>query len=104
VAHVSRSRADVLLVAMGAPDQDLFIARHLEALGTPVALGVGGLFDFYSGRIPRAPVTLRRLRLEWAYRMAQEPDRLWRRYLVGNPEFIGRVLRARVDSSSGARG
>ena len=54
-------------------------------------MGVGGLFDFYSGRIPRAPLWMRELGLEWVYRLLQEPGRMWRRYVIGNPLFLYRV-------------
>ncbi len=95
VRLVAASGAFVLLVAMGVPLQERFIERNLAAMGVRVALGVGGLFDFYSGRIPRAPVWIRRAGLEWFYRLLQEPRRLWRRYLIGNFVFLWRVLRAR---------
>ena len=91
IDQVAQSQADLLLVAFGAPRQDLWIAEHLDALGVKVAVGVGGLFDFYSGRIPRAPMWMRNRGLEWAYRLFQEPTRLWKRYLVGNPLFLARV-------------
>jgi len=60
-----------------------------------VAMGVGGLFDFYSGRIPRAPLWMREVGAEWLYRFYQEPRRMWRRYFVGNVVFLWRVVRAR---------
>jgi len=90
---INASGADILLVAFGAPRQDLWIAANAERLTVRVAFGVGGLFDFYSGRIPRAPVWLRELGLEWAYRLLQEPGRMWRRYVIGNPLFLFRVWR-----------
>jgi len=77
---------------MGVPSQELWIARNLEAAGVRVAIGVGGLFDFYSGRIPRAPVWLRELGLEWTYRLLQEPGRMWKRYLIGNWTFLTRHM------------
>lgn len=91
VGQVARSQADVLFVAFGAPKQDLWIDEHLDALGVRVAMGVGGLFDFYSGRIPRAPLPMRRLGLEWLYRLYREPARMWRRYILGNPKFLAYV-------------
>jgi N-acetylglucosaminyldiphosphoundecaprenol N-acetyl-beta-D-mannosaminyltransferase len=78
-------------VAFGAPRQELWIARWRDHLTIPVAMGVGGLFDFYSGRIPRAPVWMREIGLEWVYRLSQEPRRMWRRYVIGNPLFLYRV-------------
>jgi len=95
IDQISGSGASILLVAFGAPRQDTWIAQHLEQLGVKVAVGVGGLFDFYSGRIPRAPFWMRRLGLEWCYRFYQEPARLWKRYVIGNPLFLARVLEQR---------
>lgn len=96
LARIRASRPDVLLVALGAPRQEAWITRNLSASGATVAIGVGGLFDYYSGRIPRAPLWLRRLGLEWIYRLLQEPGRLWRRYLLGNAVFVGRIAVDRI--------
>jgi alpha-1,3-mannosyltransferase len=92
-AEIKRSGADLLLVAMGNPAQEFWIAQHLEATGCRMAIAVGALFDFLAERVPRAPQGLRRLRLEWLFRLALEPTRLWRRYLIGNPVFLARVGR-----------
>ncbi|MBT1442988.1 exopolysaccharide biosynthesis polyprenyl glycosylphosphotransferase [Shewanella sp. JM162201] len=102
IEAINQSRADILLVGMGAPRQERWIAKHRENLKVGVALGVGGLFDFYSGRIPRAPLWLRQLGLEWCWRLWQEPGRMWRRYILGNPLFLLRVLaeRRRVGNAS----
>lgn len=93
VARINDSGAAVLLVAFGVPRQELWLARQHAALTPPVRMGVGGLFDFYSGRIPRAPLWLREIGLEWVWRLLQEPGRMWRRYLLGNPLFLYRVWR-----------
>lgn len=93
LADINRSGARILLVAMGAPRQEAWIAQHLARLEVGVAIGVGGLFDFYSGRIARAPVWMRELGLEWVFRLMQEPGRMWRRYVVGNPLFLWRAWR-----------
>jgi N-acetylglucosaminyldiphosphoundecaprenol N-acetyl-beta-D-mannosaminyltransferase len=77
---------------MGVPSQELWIRRNLPTTGVRVAIGVGGLFDFYSGRIPRAPVWMREVGLEWTYRLIQEPGRMWKRYLIGNWTFLARHL------------
>lgn len=95
IDDIAQSGAGLLLVAFGAPRQEKWIHRNLHRLNVPVAMGVGGLFDFYSGRIPRAPLWMRRLGLEWCYRLLQEPRRMWRRYLIGNVVFLNRVFRAR---------
>jgi N-acetylglucosaminyldiphosphoundecaprenol N-acetyl-beta-D-mannosaminyltransferase len=94
--HINSSSADLLLVAMGAPRQDKWIADHKASLKVGVSIGVGGLFDFYSGRIPRAPVWVRELGMEWIYRFYQEPGRMWKRYFVGNVEFLWWVLNERA--------
>ena len=96
---VNASGADVLLVAMGVPLQDVWLHDNASALAPVLTLGVGGLFDFLSGRIPRAPSALRRTGFEWVYRLYQEPARMWRRYILGNPEFIGRVAGDAVQAS-----
>jgi len=98
--QIRAAGADVLLVALGAPRQELWLARNLEASGATVGMGVGGLFDFYSGRIPRAPLWLREIGGEWIYRLLQEPGRMWRRYLVGNWVFLFRIV---VEKLSGTR-
>ena len=91
IARINASGAGVLLVAFGVPRQELWLADHHDALTPPVRMGVGGLFDFYSGRIPRAPLWLREIGLEWVWRLIQEPGRMWRRYILGNPLFLYRV-------------
>jgi exopolysaccharide biosynthesis WecB/TagA/CpsF family protein len=96
IGEINRSQARILLVGMGAPRQDTWLRSVAQRLAVPVRIGVGGLFDYYSGRIPRAPVWIRELGLEWVWRIACEPGRLWRRYIVGNPLFLYRVLIERI--------
>lgn len=91
-AKILATGADVVLVAMGNPLQEMWLAEHLRATGCRLGFGVGALFDFLSGDVARAPHWVRAARLEWAYRLAQEPSRLWRRYVLGNPLFLMRVL------------
>ena len=93
-AVAAAGRVDVLLVAYGAPRQERWIARNQAALGVPLALGIGGVFDFMSGRVPRAPAWLRRAGFDWLYRLAREPWR-WRRQLA-LPRFVGLVLLSAV--------
>lgn len=92
LARIGEMKLDVLLVAMGVPRQEVFIAGQVNEGHVRVAAGVGALFDFMSGAVPRAPEWVRRWRFEWAYRLWIEPMRLWRRYVIGNPLFIARVL------------
>ena len=84
------SPVDVLLVAYGAPGQELWMARNVPTLGVPVAIGVGGVLDFLSGRVRRAPRWVRDLGLEWLFRLLVQPRR-WRRQLE-LPRFALRVL------------
>jgi len=93
-AIVERIRAacpDVLLVAFGAPAQDMWIAHNQPHMQVPVAMGVGGALDFIAGVVPRAPVWVQQIGLEWLYRLIREPWR-WRRQLA-LPRFVWRVLR-----------
>jgi exopolysaccharide biosynthesis WecB/TagA/CpsF family protein len=91
IEQINQSGAAILLLAMGAPRQELWLAEHRAHLNPAVCIGVGGLFDFYSGRIPRAPVWMREIGLEWVWRLLQEPTRMWKRYLIGNPLFLYRI-------------
>ncbi|PTX90847.1 WecB/TagA/CpsF family glycosyltransferase [Opitutus sp. ER46] len=86
----------LVLVGMGSPRQELWAWEHLRGCGGATVLTVGGLFDFYSGRVRRAPVFWRETGMEWAYRLLQEPRRLARRYLVGNPLFLALALEQRI--------
>ncbi len=88
---IKESGAHLVLVAMGVPMQERFIARNGSAMGACVAIGVGGLFDFVAGRISRAPQWMRDAGLEWVWRLLQEPGRMWKRYLLGNVSFLARV-------------
>lgn len=80
ITRVRAALPHILLVAYGAPQQDLWIQRNLARLGVPLAMGVGGAFDFISGQVPRAPRWMQRGGLEWLYRLGREPWR-WRRML-----------------------
>jgi N-acetylglucosaminyldiphosphoundecaprenol N-acetyl-beta-D-mannosaminyltransferase len=86
---------------MGAPVQALSVARNADRLGAKVCIGVGGLFDFYSGRIHGAPRWMRDSGLEWVYRLMQEPGRMWKRCLLGNGVFLGRVLGEKFGPAGG---
>ena len=96
VAEIAASGAALLFVAMPTPAKERFLARHLDALGVRFAMGVGGSFDVVTGVTRRAPLWMQRLGLEWAFRLLQEPRRMFRRYLVGNTRFIVLTLSALV--------
>jgi N-acetylglucosaminyldiphosphoundecaprenol N-acetyl-beta-D-mannosaminyltransferase len=93
--HISEHRPDVLLVGMGTPQQELWVHRHYERLDATVVWTVGALFDYVSGRMPRAPHWIADRGGEWVFRLVVEPRRMWRRYLLGNPAFLYRVERER---------
>lgn len=82
----------VVLVAFGAPRQDRFISENLRTLDMPIGIGVGGSLDILAGRIVRAPSWMHGMGLEWLWRLAQEPGRLWRRYLLGDIPLVAKIL------------
>ena len=92
-ADIRSTRPDMLFLGITSPKKEIFLATHGASLGVPVLHGVGGSFDVLSGVTRRAPERWRRLGMEWAFRLVQEPRRLWRRYLVTNSAFIALVAR-----------
>jgi len=92
VEDINERRPDIVLVGMGTPKQELWVEHNAARLNTDVLWTVGALFDYVSGRVPRAPGWLADNGLEWIFRLAIEPQRMWRRYLLGNPVFISRVM------------
>jgi exopolysaccharide biosynthesis WecB/TagA/CpsF family protein len=95
VAETARQKLDILIVGMGTPLQEKWAHKHIRADHARLVMTVGALFDFVSGSIPRAPQLVRSMRLEWAYRLMQEPGRLWRRYAIGIPVFLYHVAKYR---------
>lgn len=93
IEEINNSNADIVLVALGSPVQELWLEANKHRLNARVAIAVGGLLDFFSGRIPRAPMWLRELGLEWVWRLMQEPKAKFKRYVLGNPAFLYRILR-----------
>jgi N-acetylglucosaminyldiphosphoundecaprenol N-acetyl-beta-D-mannosaminyltransferase len=91
---VRAARPDVLFVALGAPRQERFLEMHAAALGAKVALGIGAAIDMAAGRVHRAPKIVQRMGAEWLWRLAREPRRLGRRYLVEDPLFAWLAIRA----------
>lgn len=87
-ARINRTQPDVVWVGIGVPKQEKWMAAMRERLDAPVLIGVGAAFDFHAGLIPQAPGWMQRAGLEWAFRLRQEPRRLWRRYARHNPRFV----------------
>ncbi|MFZ2959898.1 MAG: WecB/TagA/CpsF family glycosyltransferase [Candidatus Ozemobacteraceae bacterium] len=102
IEEIETAKVDLLLVALGSPRQETWLARNLEKTGATIGVGVGGLFDFYSGRIPRAPQWINILGMEWAFRLYQEPGRLWKRYLADTGKFLLRVFLEKAGRSGPA--
>ena len=96
VAAIAATRPDILFVAISSPAKERFLARWKDTIGAPFVMGVGGSFDVYAGKVRRAPPWMRRVGLEWFYRVTQEPGRMWRRYAGDAPRFAWIVLRARL--------
>jgi N-acetylglucosaminyldiphosphoundecaprenol N-acetyl-beta-D-mannosaminyltransferase len=93
VKEINGSHADVVWVGIGVPKQEKWMAEMRSELEAPVLAGVGAAFDFHAGLVPQAPNWLQESGLEWAYRLAHEPRRLWRRYMRYNPRFVGAFAR-----------
>jgi N-acetylglucosaminyldiphosphoundecaprenol N-acetyl-beta-D-mannosaminyltransferase len=103
VEEIRSARPDLLFVALETPVKETFLARHRARIGAPFVMGIGGAVDILAGERRRAPRFLQRLGLEWAYRLAQDPRRLARRYVVGNSVFTWLVLRAFAARVAAAR-
>ncbi|MGI8921997.1 MAG: WecB/TagA/CpsF family glycosyltransferase [Solirubrobacteraceae bacterium] len=105
IEDINERRPDIVLVGMGTPKQELWVDRYADRLDVSVCWTVGALFDYVSGRTPRAPRWLADNGLEWIFRLGIEPRRMWRRYLLGNPVFLSRVYaqaRRRHNGGAGA--
>jgi N-acetylglucosaminyldiphosphoundecaprenol N-acetyl-beta-D-mannosaminyltransferase len=93
VAKINDSGADLVWIGLSTPKQERWMAEFRSYLDAPVLLGVGAAFDIHAGLLRQAPPLLQRAGLEWAYRLAVEPQRLWRRYLKNNPRFVANIVR-----------
>lgn len=104
VSEINRSRADVVWVGIGVPKQEKWMAQMRDQLDAPILIGVGAAFDFHAGLVPQAPPWMQGHGLEWAYRLAREPRRLWRRYLRYNPRFVAAFARQLAEHRGLRRG
>jgi exopolysaccharide biosynthesis WecB/TagA/CpsF family protein len=96
VRMVKQARPDVLLTGLGCPKQEKWLFRFRDELQVPVAMGVGSTFDYFAGRLKRAPTWMQRAGIEWVYRLLQEPGRLWKRYLIDDAPFVYHIVRQRL--------
>jgi N-acetylglucosaminyldiphosphoundecaprenol N-acetyl-beta-D-mannosaminyltransferase len=92
-ARINDSGADIVWVGLGTPKQEQWMSLMRERLEAPVLIGVGAAFDFFTGGAKQAPTWMQRNGLEWMFRLASEPRRLWRRYLIGNSLFLGELIK-----------
>ncbi len=96
VDRINAARADIVWVGLGSPKQDLWMCRYRPLLDAPLLIGIGAAFDFISGTKRQAPRWMQRSGVEWVFRLASEPGRLWRRYLVYNSRFVLAIFRERL--------
>lgn len=87
IEQINSSNTRILFVGLGCPKQEIWMAEHCGKVNA-VMIGVGAAFDFHSGLKPQAPVWMQKIGLEWLFRLATEPRRLWKRYLYHNPRFL----------------
>lgn len=92
VSIVNRAKPDIVWVGLGAPKQEYWMEQHWRRFKPAILMGVGAAFDFHAGQIARAPEWMKKLSLEWLFRLSQEPQRLWKRYLVTNSLFVFYLL------------
>ena len=100
VDQIIKSKANLLFVAMSSPKKEIFLNKYkIELKSVNLIMGVGGSFDVISGEVNRAPLFMQKIGLEWFYRFAQEPRRMWRRYLIGNIKFMIIICKERFFKS-----
>jgi N-acetylglucosaminyldiphosphoundecaprenol N-acetyl-beta-D-mannosaminyltransferase len=102
-ARIDASGAAVVWVGIGQPRQEQWMARMRPRLAAPMLIAVGAAFDFHAGLVPQAPDWMGRHGLEWTYRLAREPRRLWRRYARYNPRFVAAFARQYAAQRSASR-
>ena len=93
---IKNSKADMLFLGISSPKKEIFSEQYAQFMQVPYIFGVGGVFDIIAGQIKRAPLWMQNSGLEWLYRFIQEPGRMWRRYLIGNLQFVYYVLKEKV--------
>ena len=97
VRNMQESGADIMFVGFSSPKKEYWINKYIDQLGIPFVMGVGGSFDYLAGETVRAPKWVRNRGFEWVYRLVQEPRRMWRRYVIGNAQFVGYTVKTRIE-------
>ena len=100
IDQINNSGADILLIGISSPKKEFFYDRFRDKLKVNYVLGVGGYFDILSGRTKRAPKWMQNIGLEWMFRLLQEPNRMWKRYLIGNNKFLLRLIKEKAKGKS----
>lgn len=95
-SKIKAAAPDILFVGLGAPKQEKWIYDNYQELGVPVSLGIGVSFELVADMVQRAPLWMQKWGLEWLFRLIVEPKRLWKRYVMGNPQFMWLVLKQRL--------
>ncbi len=95
-SKIKAAAPDILFVGLGAPKQEKWIYENYQELGVPVSLGIGVSFELVADMVQRAPLWMQKWGLEWLFRLLVEPKRLWKRYVMGNPQFMWLVLKQRL--------
>ncbi|MBE9125330.1 MULTISPECIES: WecB/TagA/CpsF family glycosyltransferase [unclassified Coleofasciculus] len=98
-SKIKTASPHILFVGLGAPKQEKWIYANYKELGVPISIGIGVSFELVADMVKRAPIWMQKTGLEWFFRLLVEPNRLWQRYILGNPHFIWLVLRQRLGSS-----
>jgi len=97
--EIQTSNPDILFVAITSPKKEIFLNKYKDILTIPFTMGVGGSFDVIAGKVKRAPEWMQKTGLEWFYRFIQEPKRMWKRYILGNPHFVYLVVKQKLGIS-----
>jgi len=95
-SKIKAANPDILFVGLGAPKQEKWIYQNYQELGVPVSLGIGVSFELVADMVQRAPLWMQKWGLEWLFRLIVEPKRLWKRYVMGNPQFMWLVIKQRL--------
>lgn len=96
VDEMAKSGADIMFVGFSSPKKEYWINRNLQKVNIPFVMGVGGCFDWLAGITKRPPIWVEKCGLAWFFRLIQEPKRMWRRYLIGNPKYVMLVLKEKL--------